>query len=80
MSHECGYTGFTVRIDNASHVRYSASDGSNANVLAVRTDASFGSGHWYEGGGIYRPVHLVHHAPLHVVADGLFVPSEGDGS
>jgi hypothetical protein len=46
-----GYTGFVVRID--PHLRY----GSGAvNNLALRSDASFGSGHWYEGGGIYRDV------------------------
>ena len=79
QSHECGYTGFTIRIDNATGLRHGVGD-DKANVLAVRTDASFGSGHWYEGGGLYRPVHLVHVAPLHITHDGLFVPSEGDGS
>ena len=79
MSHECGYTGFDVRLDNATGVRFG--DGAaNENVLAVRADASFGSGHWYEGGGLYRPVHLTHVAPLHIVRDGLFVPPGGDGS
>ena len=76
MSHECGYTGFDVRLDNASAIRY----GPNAqNVLALRADASFGSGHWYEGGGIYRPVHLEHVAPTHITRHGLFVPPESDG-
>jgi hypothetical protein len=79
MSHECGYTGFDVRIDNATAVRFGAGAAAE-NVLAVRADASFGSGHWYEGGGLYRPVHLTHVAPLHVVRDGLFVPPGGDGS
>jgi hypothetical protein len=50
VSHECGYTGFTVRLDNATGVRF----GGEANVLAVRADASFGSGHWYEGGTTQR--------------------------
>jgi hypothetical protein len=46
MSHECGYTGFDVRLDNATGVRF----GPGAqNVLSLRADASFGSGHWYEG-------------------------------
>ena len=77
MSHECGYTGFTVRVDNATGVRF----GDAQNVLAVRTDASFGSGHWYEGGGIYRPVHLVHvPSETHIVHDGLFVTPETDAS
>lgn len=77
MSHECGYTGFDVRLDNATGIRF----GPDAeNVLTLRADASFGSGHWYEGGGIYRPVHLEHVAPTHITRDGFFVPSEGDGS
>ena len=50
------------------------------NILALRADASFGSGHWYEGGGIYRPVHLVRVSPAHIVADGLFVSPQSDGS
>jgi beta-galactosidase/beta-glucuronidase len=77
MSHECGYTGFDVRLDNATNIRF----GPNAqNVLTLRADASFGSGHWYEGGGIYRPVHLEHVASTHITRNGLFVPPEGDGS
>ena len=77
MSHECGYTGFTVRIDNATKIRF----GQVKNVIAVRTDASFGSGHWYEGGGIYRPVHLVHvPSATHIVHDGLFVTPETNGA
>ena len=76
MSHECGYTGFDVRLDNATGIRYGPDQ---ANVLAIRADASFGSGHWYEGGGIYRPVHLEHVAPTHITRDGLFVPPESDG-
>lgn len=68
QSHNCGYTGFTVRLDNSSSVRYGT-----PNVLAVRADASFGSGHWYEGGGIYRPVHLVRLDPMHFVSDGVFI-------
>eukprot|EP01043_Picozoa_sp_COSAG02_P004189 COSAG02_NODE_107_length_36312_cov_45.037942_38_plen_257_part_00 len=77
MSHECGYTGFDVRLDNATGIRFGKE---MENVLSVRADASFGSGHWYEGGGVYRPVHLVHVAPTHITLDGLFVPPEGNGS
>ena len=73
MSHECGYTGFDVRLDNATGAPLRHGTGAaNENVLTVRADASFGSGHWYEGGGIYRPVQLVHVAPTHIVRDGLF--------
>ncbi len=78
--HEAGYTPFTVRLDNATGlVRFGEG---RENVLALRADASFGSGHWYEGGGIYRPVHLVHvvSKTTHVVRDGLFVSPESDGA
>ena len=79
MSHECGYTGFDVRIDNATRVRYGAG-AARENVLTVRTDASWGSGHWYEGGGIYRPVQLEHIAATHITRNGLFVPPQGTGA
>ena len=66
-----------MRIDNATWVRY----GKTANVLSVRADASFGSGHWYEGGGIYRPVQLVHiGSRVRFVHNGVFVSPETDGS
>eukprot|EP00755_Sulcionema_specki_P011606 Sspe_Gene.49409::Locus_26619_Transcript_1_1_Confidence_1.000_Length_2869::g.49409::m.49409/K01190/lacZ; beta-galactosidase len=75
MDHRSGYTGFTVRLDNVTSLVYGAE-----NVLALRVDASFGSGHWYEGGGIYRPVRLVVLPPLHFTADGVFVSPESDGT
>ena len=71
LQHGSGYTPFTVRLDNSSKIRFGTGD----NVLAIRTDASFGSGHWYEGGGLYRDVNLVHVPKIHVVFDGLFVPT-----
>ena len=40
------------------------------NVLAVRADASYGSGHWYEGGGLYRHVSLVRTSAVHVEQEG----------
>lgn len=71
--HSCGYTGFTLRLDNATGLHVG---NGKANVLAVRADASFGSGHWYEGGGIYRPVHLHILDPLHFAHDGVFAHTE----
>jgi len=41
--HRGGYTRFVVRLDNVSSVRFGSE-----NVLAVRTDARWGSGHWCE--------------------------------
>ena len=31
------------------------------------------SGHWYEGGGLYRAVHLVRAEHIHFVHDGVYV-------
>ena len=46
--HRNGYTGFVVRLDGArtpaaATLRY----GGGVNSVALRSDASFGSGHWY---------------------------------
>ena len=71
--HTCGYTGFTVRLDNVTGLEYG---NESTNVLAVRTDATFGSGHWYEGGGIYRRTHLIRANPIHFTHDGVFIPPE----
>ena len=67
--HTAGYTGFTVRLDNSTALKWSGA----ANVLAVRADASYGSGHWYEGGGLYRSVHLVKSPARAFVHNGVFV-------
>ena len=68
QTHTAGYTSFTVRLDNCTALKYGAK-----NVLAVRADASYGSGHWYEGGGLFRSVRLQQMASLHFVRDGVFV-------
>ena len=73
-SHSCGYTGFTVRLDNVS-----AAIWGTGNVLSVRADATYGSGHWYEGGGVYRPVYLERLAPVHFVHNGVFVDPQPRG-
>ena len=38
---------------------------------SIRADASFGSGHWFEGGGLIRPVHLLRREGLKIL---LFQP------
>jgi hypothetical protein len=43
QDHNVGYTSFTVRLDNASNLVYGVGA---ANVLALRVDPTFGSGHW----------------------------------
>lgn len=68
-----------------NYFNYDVSDCINyggKNVLAVRVDATFQNGWWYEGGGIYRHVWLAKTNPIHVARNGTFVVSqvsEGDG-
>ena len=76
--HDCGYTPFRVRLDNLTSVAYGAKS-----TVAVYVDPDngdlggreSGSGWWYEGGGLYRPVHLVRASPVHIEQDGLFAYS-----
>ena len=71
--HTASYSGFSVRLDNVTAAVW----GGGANVLAVRVDASFGSEHWYGGGGITRPVWLVRtDAAANLVEDGVYAPAE----
>ena len=72
VEHASAYGAFTIRLDNATSAMFGGQ-----NVLAVRADASYGSEHWYGGGGITRPVQLVHFsAPQSLVEGGLWVPPE----
>jgi len=73
-AHASSYGAFTVRLDNVSGVVF----GGAGNVIAVRADASYGSEHWYGGGGLMRPVQLVHLAASapSFVESGLFIPPE----
>ena len=85
QTHSTGYLGFTVRLDNLT-----TADGSTAalrfggkgdNVVAIRCDASFGSGHWFEGGGLWRGVELVRvSSGAHITEGGFFVDPQVDTS
>ncbi|KAJ9469122.1 Beta-galactosidase BoGH2A [Diplonema papillatum] len=78
QDHSAGYTEFTVRLDNVTSLQYGDS---NVNVIAIRVDASYGSGHWYEGGGIYRDVHLVCvNATAHFTYRGVYLNPETNGT
>lgn len=76
--HDCGYTPFRVRLDNISSTVVGAK-----NVISVFVDpdngdegsSDHGSGWWYEGGGLYRHVNLVHADKRHIEQDGLFAYS-----
>ena len=71
LYHDSGYTSFSVHLDNASKVNYE--DGaSNENDIAIRADATHGSGWWYEGGGLYRRKYLVAAGPVHATPDGVY--------
>ena len=69
---DTGYTAFELHLPT---------DGGAAqqHVLAMRVDASYGSGHWYEGGGIYRDVTLVRAPMVHIVPNGLFASASSAG-
>ena len=82
LDHSVGYTTFTARLDNVSSLVYQSEGGAAAvNVIAVRVDPTFGSGHWYEGGGINRPLSLVV-SPLgpRFVQNGVFANPNSDGT
>ncbi|KAJ9436086.1 Beta-galactosidase BoGH2A [Diplonema papillatum] len=77
QDHASGYTEFTVRLDNVSSLAYGEGV---ENVVAVRTDGTYGSGHWYEGGGIYRDVRIIAvNASAHFTHGGVYVNPESDG-
>jgi beta-galactosidase len=65
--HFTGYTPFTIDITDVVEF------GEEPNVIAVRVDATYPEGWWYEGAGIYRHVWLVKTPPLRFAEDGLFV-------
>src|SRR4051794_30785420 len=61
--HASGYTPFSLDITKIAKL-------GGDNVLAVRVDPRKWEGWWYEGGGIYRHVHLTAIDPLHVAQWG----------
>ena len=70
--HASAYDEFTMRLDNVSGVNF----GGGNNVIAIRADASYGSEHWYGGGGITRAVQIIHVNDLNFVEHGVFVPPQ----
>src|SRR5688500_2668439 len=69
--HFSGYTPFTIDI---SDVVTTGDD--QPNVVALRVDATYMEGWWYEGAGIYRHVWLIKKNRVHVADDGVFVRTE----
>ena len=72
-THTCGYTPIELRLDNVSGVVF----GGGENVLAVFVDGSRGSGHWYEGAGIWRHVRLIRAGMLSIDHHAVFVQQQG---
>ena len=56
----CGYTPFSVDFTDVAHF------GTQLNTVAVKVDATYMEGWWYEGAGIYRHVYLHKKPPVHI--------------
>ncbi|WP_328752463.1 DUF4982 domain-containing protein [Streptomyces sp. NBC_00285] len=59
--HPYGYTGFAFDLTGLLHT-----DGTTANVIAVKVQNRLPSSRWYSGSGIYREARLVVTEPVHV--------------
>ena len=70
LDHSLGYTAYALRVDNLAGIKRGTG---SKNVISIRTDASYGSGHWYEGGGLRWDVNLVRYNTTHIVRHGAFV-------
>ena len=70
MDHSLGYTAYALRLDSLAGIKRGTG---SRNVISIRTDASYGSGHWYEGGGLRWDVNLVRYNATHIVRHGAFV-------
>ncbi|MEU0034023.1 glycoside hydrolase family 2 TIM barrel-domain containing protein [Streptomyces sp. NPDC006333] len=66
--HPYGYTGFALDLTELLHT-----DGSTANVIAVKVQNQLPSSRWYSGSGIYREARLVVTEPVHVERWGTHV-------
>src|SRR5438067_761453 len=65
----CGYTPFVIDITDVANF------GDQLNCIAVRVDATYMEGWWYEGAGIYRHVWLIKTSPIHIANFGTFISS-----
>ncbi|MEU1511605.1 glycoside hydrolase family 2 TIM barrel-domain containing protein [Streptomyces sp. NPDC005811] len=66
--HPYGYTGFAFDLTGLLHT-----DGTTANVIAVKVQNRLPSSRWYSGSGIYREARLVVTEPVHVARRGTYV-------
>lgn len=65
--HFTGYTPFTIDISDVANF------GPEVNTIAVRVDATYMEGWWYEGAGIYRDVKLIKTHRIRIVEDSMRV-------
>lgn len=70
---ESGYTGFTTDISDYLLP-------GEKNIIVVSVDNTRWEGWWYEGAGIYRPVHLYIKPETHFTHRGTFIKPVWDGS
>lgn len=66
--HPYGYTGFAFDLTDLLHT-----DGTTADVIAVKVQNQLPSSRWYSGSGIYRDARLVVTEPVHVQRWGTYV-------
>jgi beta-galactosidase len=71
-NHPYGYTGFALDLTDLVHT-----DGSTANILAVKVQNQLPSSRWYSGSGIFRHARLVVTDPVHVQRWGTYVTTPG---
>jgi beta-galactosidase len=64
----CGYTPFSIDMTDVA-----VFGDEQPNCLAVRVDATYVEGWWYEGAGIYRHVWITKTSPVHIASGGVFV-------
>lgn len=67
-----GYTTFEFDITDLLHV--------GENTVTVRVDYRSPNTRWYSGAGIFRRVWLNEYAREHIVADGVYISADIDGS
>jgi len=67
--HDYGYTPF--RIDVTDVINNSGEE----NVLVVKADSTTPDSWWYDGGGVYRSVHLTSKNDVHIQQYGVYAPS-----
>ena len=81
--HDSGYTSFSVDLSPGKGALFGEGK-TNENVIAIRSQSFGGTGHWYEGGGLYRHNFLIKSDPVRFTPDGILAafvfPEESSGN